>query len=301
MAYLFASKKSIHDKFENSQFFRLPLEDDFDGWVILGKNENATLFASSKDEFEKISIDLVEMYIPGFKNIETTDGSDIYIHNKELGELKKVVQNEKTSNATTRSYPTNQGNIKSNFFQIIWYLKHQFYFDGILILIGILVSFKFFLLGIPFFYWAYKRIKTQYKDISKFFILGDTVPGEIVNLNPTRIAVFTNMAKYGQYYPFIFIGEYKFKRLNSRKKLKVGDRVPMVTMYDNQNKEENTPFWDFINPFPIEFAIEDKNMIAKKIYSIPILDWNILSDNLKKLNHNGEPGSFKLKIKNSKW
>ena len=298
MNYSFASKKVIADNFKKAQLFKTEPKDDFSGWVILAEHEHFELIDDSSDHLSAIENEAIETFLPGFLAIQQAEVDSIYVHNVGFNKLVKIERspNDQISHDT---FATNQGNVTVNFWQWIKYQKQPLLKYYILLFLLILtIPFANIISGIGIgiiFYWmrAYKN------SIREFFKAGDTLPGVVTSIRPTQVAVMTDLTKGFGSYPIIKIIQFKFRVLNG-KKIAVGDKIPMVAFYLEDEKAE-LPHWVDVDPTPISFATKDKNKIGEKIYSISMEDWERLEESLHQIKDSSKVGLYKIDIEQSNW
>jgi len=297
MKYSLVSPKAFEDEFEKAKLFKEKAEGDFSGWIILALNESERfLDEDGRHLMLQLENHVIEKYLFDFKNIQDAKVDTTYVHNAGFDKLVKI--NRKESHT---GYATNQSNIEVDFKQLFRYGRKPFVDYYIRIFLNVLFIPVLFPVSLGFsIYWIRKNRKEirKYKEwVRSFYKNGDILPAIIISLNPTKIAVMTDLSKHFGYYPIIKVMTFYFTKLNG-KPIEIGDKLPINATYFD---EENHPkYWSDIWPIPVEFATNDRDVIGEKRYSVPMEDWNLLEDNLYQINIE-EDGVYKLKIEGSSW
>lgn len=87
------------------------------------------------------------------------------------------------------------------------------------------------------------------------FKVGDVNPGKVIQLNPDRIAVATNMTKGFGNFPILKILDIKL-----RKEDRILNKIiPTIASYTNN--PFGYPFWSEFNPVPMNHGIKDERII----------------------------------------
>ena len=116
----------------------------------------------------------------------------------------------------------------------------------------------------------------------------------VLQINPTKIAVLTDLAMFGGNYPII-----RIKRIELPKKYnKIGNKIPIAGAYQNV---EDQPFWDYFKPIPIPLGVEDTKIVEDKLTEIPTQDWIMLNKKIKILGTDLKEGYYPLDIEKSSW
>ena len=188
----------------------------------------------------------------------------------------------------------NPGEIKVN--PWIWF-QHQPLRVSVLTLalifsiaLSVFVSYGFIILVLyagweNFYYWVHTQEKFQ----------ADSNGGIVISVEPPLVAVSTNLAKWGGDYPVIKIIEFQ-----SKKHLKVGDRIGTIAVYQAGENDE-LPHWMNFFPVPINYATNDKNQIEKEIKSYANTEWLALELGIEELRKPYQEGLYKVRSSNSDW
>jgi hypothetical protein len=124
---------------------------------------------------------------------------------------------------------------------------------------------------------------------------GNVSPGKVVSVNPTRVAVFTDMSKgYGGSFPILKIVEAHL----AKPEREVGKFIPTVGVYNDN--PHGYPFWSEFHPVPVSNGIVD---MAKYEYFMERFgqdDYDIVEQSLLEVN-SLEPGIYKLQEEGSGW
>jgi len=150
------------------------------------------------------------------------------------------------------------------------------------------VSFWFLVLLIPIlyynvFYWI--RLK-------EFFRGGDANPGIVIQLNPTLVAVATDLSQGFRPYPAVKVIQ---TRLNSMmgESPKLGTRLPTVALY-TRGPDNNCPHWIDFDPRPLECTTDDQETLQRVMASFTDEQWALLRWAMLQLPRK-EPGLYMLK------
>lgn len=299
MRYSLASQKVINERFRKAKLFRTEPDGEFSGWVIIANNESSEMYERSADHFDVVENEFIESYLPDFKRIKYSESDSIFVHNEALDQLVEI-NTELTRSLSNGAFATNQSNVKVDFKQ--WYrhvkrpLRKYYWLIGLSILflpIGTIVS------GLVIIY-SVRKIRAYKEEIQECYIIGNTIPGIVTGVNPTTVAVMTDLSTGIGYYPIVKVFEYKAKKLSGNR-IKVGDTMPMTTVYYGQ-EGSTLNYWLDIDSFPVEFATRDRKKIGEKRYSISVLDWSKLEENVAVLGDKStRPGVYKIEIEKSDW
>lgn len=164
---------------------------------------------------------------------------------------------------------------------------------GVLLLTAYLMIAVHWLFGLLFlgallynvWYWftAYNKFKA-----------GDVNPGKVVSLNPDRVAVATNMSKFGGQYPILRIVEVKLPKYER----KVGAFIPTVALYYDNPYEY--PFWAEFHPVPVSHGVSSKATLQGKLNTFSQEDFLAIDTYLQEVNTT-EPGTYRVQLATSGW
>lgn len=176
---------------------------------------------------------------------------------------------------------TNPGQIDANLFcwfrhRPIWPILWAGTLIGSIVL-TFLVHWLFGLLVLFFvvanlFYWT--RIKEQFRS-------GCACPGMVVSLNPTLIAVATDLSQGIGQFPAIKIVKMSLSNVAGQL-VQIGTRVPTVAGYQ-KSIDASLPHWSDFYPEPVDFVTDDPDEVARVLASFSNDDWRELDDWLKQV------------------
>lgn len=192
------------------------------------------------------------------------------------------------------TYASNPGNATLN--PLVW-VFHDWKRVGtmsLLLIVSVLLSTQvsqwFMILMIVLFavnlaYWVRQK---------EHFQSGDSNGGLVVSINPTLVAVTTDLTKGIGDYPVVKIVEYK-----TLKKVQLGDRIATVALYTSSGEED--PHWIDFNPVPLSFATSDKSVFKMAMDSYDKQQWHDLENRLKEIEKPYKAGLYKVELNNSDW
>lgn len=192
------------------------------------------------------------------------------------------------------SQASNQGSIELNRAQWIkmnWFkLSKNVLFLILSFVAMVMKSWWFVLFFIPlaiynFFNWSIA--KTRFQN-------GDVNPGKVISLTPVKVAVVTNLSKYGGNYPVIRI----FKTSLTKNEKIIGNIIPTISLYTNGM--DPMPFWSSFMPVPMSHGTkkkEDLNYFTKKFTKESI---ETIDEAMKEIK-TYQAGLYKLNIEGSNW
>lgn len=195
----------------------------------------------------------------------------------------------------TNTFASNPGNANLNPF--FWFF-HDF---KIILTISALFGFSIFLtikfsgwlgilailfLVINILYWLRKK---------EYFKSGDSNGGIVVSVNPTLVAVTTDLTKGFGEFPVV-----KIITCNTFKNVKVGDKIATVALYSASENDE-LPHWIDFHPIPLSFATKNKEVIKRAIASYESEQWKDLQNRLGEIRKPYKEGLYKSEIQTSDW
>jgi hypothetical protein len=189
---------------------------------------------------------------------------------------------------------SNPGNLTVNPFQ---WIKMNFMQVALIIL---LMGLGFFgminihwTFGILFVAAVLYNVWYWFNTINKFKA-GDVNPGKVISINPDRVAVATNMSKYGGDFPILKIFKTKLPAFEKE----VGLMIPTVALYFDNPYEY--PFWAEFKPVPISHGVSDKADLQARFSTFKKSDFETLENYLKQVDTN-QLGTFKVNVEDSEW
>ncbi|NME71584.1 DUF3239 domain-containing protein [Flammeovirga aprica] len=134
-----------------------------------------------------------------------------------------------------------------------------------------------------------------YRLLCENYKKGDSNPGIVVSVNPTLVAVATNMRKIGGDYPVLNIHEEKYL-----KKVKVGDRVATISVY-GEYKDKEVIYWKDVSPTSVPTITLNKKEIKRAVESYSEEEWTKLEDALAEIQAPYKVGLYRLRVHTSDW
>lgn len=229
------------------------------------------------------------------KNLEELRNPELLVKIQETEHYKSLDKREKTFTVDNETFASNPGNAKLN--PWVW-TKSNLIEVGVLffallvslfLTIGASYGFAFMTAVVIFYhvyYWTNKK---------EHFKLGDSNGGIVVSVNPTLVAVTTNLTKGFGDYPVVKIIKYK-----TSKPVKIGDRIATVALYSASNDDE-LPHWIDFNPIPLDYATNDKAEIERALSSYSDQQWKDIERRVAQLPKPLKVGLFKVDMNESDW
>lgn len=115
--------------------------------------------------------------------------------------------------------------------------------------------------------------------VSEHFRMGCTLPGIVLSVRPSVVAVLTDMTKGVGCYPTVKIVHVPLVRTMG-KLVRTGDRIAMVALYSGGG---GLPHWSNFDPKPAEAANSDRGQIVQLLATIPEDEWNELQQWISRL------------------
>ena len=194
----------------------------------------------------------------------------------------------------SHTIPSFQGDMKLS---IVQWIKYNFnkIFKSILVLIfGFVLMIKIhWLFGLVFIgallynIWYWFTAFNQFKG-------GDVNPGKVISINPSLIAVATDMRKFSGDYPILKIIETKLPKEDNI----LGKVIPTVALYNDN--PHGYPFWAEFHPVPVIHGISDKKRIDHIMSSFSQESMSTLEEYIKKVDSN-KVGIYKVDENNNNW
>lgn len=185
---------------------------------------------------------------------------------------------------------SNRARASINRLCFIWYYpKWPLIWIGSLSVTGLLSAWSpwFLVLAVPtlglnLLYWV---------RVQEFFSHGNARPGLVLQLNPTLVAVATDLTQGWGSYPAIKVIRTRLKRSMGRR-LRPGSRLPTVALY-KRSLDPMCPHWEDFFPRPLECATWNKRMVARIMATFSEIDWQTLEQSVQQLP-SWEPGLYML-------
>jgi hypothetical protein len=147
----------------------------------------------------------------------------------------------------------------------------------------------FFVFANWLYWWIQERI------ISK----GDFNYGRVVAINPTLIAVPTDLRKGMGRFPVIKIAKTKLKKIEG-KALEVGDKIVTVSMYSDHSKGDY-PFWEDVEPRPVYVGYTNVAVLNERMKQFTDEDWKYLDTELSKISKPYSEGLYRVNPTENGW
>lgn len=260
-------------------FFRVKVDNsEHSGWVFLSGEEDEN-YINDLSNFSNNQLSTVLLNNPDIRRYLDADVGTHYVRDTErnifwdINEMNaKYVDNE--------SRASNPGNIRVE--PLLW--MRNYLFDTSVLVIGLLISLWLcfvlswlFLLLVAFFvrgiyvYWGHLR---------EHFIYGCILPGIVVTLKPTLVAVYADVSKGNGSYPAVKIVSIELSRTRT-KALRLHDRIALVALFTD--KDKTAPYWTDFTPLAVESATSDRAIVERVWQSIDEKDWQEVEKTLPQL------------------
>jgi Protein of unknown function (DUF3239) len=180
--------------------------------------------------------------------------------------------------------------IKNNTDFLYWLLG-----IGALFFLSIAISWFFFIpmiiVGLMFL--------AKWKKIQSLFSGGDANPGLVVGLNPTLIAVNTDLTKgYGKF-PIVKITPTPLTKIQNRD-LQLGDKIATIALYTAYANNE-IPHWADFSPIPVNLGVTNQSIIENMMTKFHNDDWAELERSTQALTKPYQIGTFKVTNQLNNW
>ncbi len=126
------------------------------------------------------------------------------------------------------------------------------------------------------------------------FKAGDVNPGKVISINPDRVAVATNMTKFGANYPILKIIDTKLPRFEKE----IGKYIPTIALYNDN--PYGYPFWAEFHPVPMSHGTSDKRILKAKLETFSKEDFDKIDNFLNEIN-TIKKGTYKVAKDTSDW
>jgi hypothetical protein len=189
---------------------------------------------------------------------------------------------------------TNPGRVRLNPFR--WTIMYPV--KVLKLLVGLLISFLltikihwiFSIMFIGFLLWNF----IYWLNTFLRFKVGDVNPGKVIQLNPDRIAVATNMTKGFGNFPILKILDIKL-RTEDRILNKI---IPTIAGYTNN--PYGYPFWSEFNPVPMNHGIRNQELIQYYSNTYGENEIRILNEYIDKVNSRNSE-TYKIDEETTDW
>ncbi|TWT33556.1 hypothetical protein KOR34_33880 [Posidoniimonas corsicana] len=135
---------------------------------------------------------------------------------------------------------------------------------------------------LAFFTWTHAR---RFKS-------GDANPGVVVALNPTLLAVATDLTQGAGEFPAVRILRINLKT-SAGEPLRVGSRVPTVALYA-QPHDKQAGHWSDFAPVPVEYGTSNPQVVQRVLASFPDEQYDFLEHALSQIEQPFQPGLYAL-------
>lgn len=202
---------------------------------------------------------------------------------------------ERNYTVDNNTYASNPGNARLN--PMVW-IKYNFKVVFLLTLSILVSAFLTFTISFWFsillliavfanvFYWLRKK---------EHFRSGDSNGGLIVAINPTLVAVATDLTQGFGSYPVVKIIPFKGKE-----NAQIGDRIPTVALY-SRSPDDSILHWIDFHPIPLTYATNDNQVIERALNSYSEDQWSILEKQLKEIKKPYQRRLYKVAKNESDW
>jgi Protein of unknown function (DUF3239) len=160
----------------------------------------------------------------------------------------------------------------------VWLTSPDSQADSVKMVLGLCVLSSLFA---NWFYW---------KKLESHFAIGDALPGIVIAMNPTRVAVLCNLTKGQGRYPAVKVVKIRLRKISGQP-IVPGMGLAMVATY--REGDSNKPYWNDITPLPLEAVNVNPQWTAPVVASFSTEDWNALADTVAKL-HTHNPGLYRM-------
>ncbi len=191
------------------------------------------------------------------------------------------------------TYASNPGNVRLK--PLVW-IRHdtKAMILALLLLIAIIGAFTIglwfnpiclILIGVNFLYWLRKK---------EHFKSGDSNGGLVITLEPTLVAVATDLTKGFGSFPVV-----KVIRCNRLRNVRVGDRIATVALYGPTDDE--VPHWSDFYPIPLAYASNNAAELKAAMNSYEAEQWQTLESHIRTLDKPYKEGLYRMKVAEGDW
>jgi len=259
-------------------------------WYFSSADENES--KSDEDNYEYKFLDEVKLEHPEFADMLIAKDK-LRIVRQDDGTYRSQKQH-KALFYDSHTIPSYQGDMKLN---LVQWTKFNFskviksllalIFSAVIMMkihwIFVLLFIGALLYNIWYWYMVFNRFKG-----------GDVNPGKVISINPTLVAVASNMRKFAGDYPVLKIIETKLPDEDKE----IDKIIPTVALYNDN--PHGYPFWAEFHPVPVIQGIKDRNHIDLILKNFSKTSLATL-DNFIKKTESKEVGIYKVDEDNSNW
>lgn len=130
-----------------------------------------------------------------------------------------------------------------------------------------------------FLYW--KRLREH-------FLFGCANPAVVIATHPCLVAVYTDLTKGQGEFPVIKVVRFPRRALGTS--VRIGDRVPTVSLYGNNAPTE--PHWYDFFPLPVTSATSKQEVVARVVQDLGDAEWASLDQHLAHVTTLTTPGLY---------
>jgi hypothetical protein len=132
--------------------------------------------------------------------------------------------------------------------------------------------------------WYWRRVREHFEH-------GDTNPGLVIAVNPTEIAVATDLTQGVGSYPAVKVIRTRLRKIMGEK-IRVGMRLPTVALY-SRGTDSKIPYWVDFNPVPVECGTSNRLTLERITASFNATHWGRL-DTYTQLLPSATPGLYRF-------
>jgi hypothetical protein len=259
-------------------------------WYFSSADENES--NSNEDNYEYKFLDEIKQEHPEFASMLKAKDK-LRIVRQDDGTYRSQKQH-KALFYDSHTIPSYQGDMKLNFVQWTKFNAGKVLKSFLALILGtvlmikihwifILVFIGALLYNIWYWFMSFNRFKG-----------GDVNPGKVISINPTLVAVASDMRKFAGDYPILKIIETKLPKED-----RVIDKIiPTVALYNDN--PHGYPFWAEFHPVPVIQGIKDRNHIDSILKNFSKSSLQTLDDYILKTKSK-EVGIYKVDEENSNW
>ncbi len=264
-------------------------------WLLLNKLDDVSSDKINLDDFELYDEESVYERIPKLKgNLNESEETFVDI-NEITGEVHFNPKHKHIGFSTADdARASNQANVKISILSYVLNRKKYIKKLSWHILLIIILSYTFS--WIILFYLArilFLHIFTILND-RNMCLSGTLNPAIVIDTQPTKIGVLTNLSMWRGNYPIIRIKKVELPNSYNT----IGKRIPVAGKYQNVAEQS---FWDYYMPIPLPLGINNKEIIDQKINEISVYEWVELNKQLSKIGSNIKEGYYPIDVEENSW
>lgn len=259
-------------------------------WYFSSADENES--KSNEDSYHYKFLDEVKEEHPEFSHLLKAEDK-LRIVRQDDGTYRSQKQH-KALFYDSHTIPSYQGDMKLN---IIQWSKFNFskiakpiiaLVSGIVLMIKVHWIFVLlFIAALLYFIWYWFMAFNRFKG-------GDVNPGKVISINPTLVAVASDMRKFAGDYPILKIIETNIPKEDQV----INKVIPTVALYNDN--PHGYPFWAEFHPVPVIQGIKDRQHINSILNNFSKSNLKTLEDYILKTNSK-EIGIYKVDEETSNW